>query len=72
MWCRGYKVEKIVDDNDGVCVLEELFDSIVEELDNSIPIKWIMKREEMEMNKILMIEEWKKQNEQRKAKNKNM
>ena len=26
----------------------------------------------MEMNKVLMIEEWKKQNEQRKAKNKNM
>ena len=45
MWCRGYKVEKIVDDNKVVHLSEELFDSIIKELNESIPIEWMMKRE---------------------------
>lgn len=71
MWCRGYKVEKIVDDNEVVHLSEELFDSIIKELNDSIPIEWIMKREKTD-NKVLMIEDWKNENEYRKSKNKNM
>lgn len=70
MWCRGYKVEKIVSDDNVVHISEELFDLFIKELDNSIPIEWIMKREEKEINKVLMIEDWKNQNEYRKKNNK--
>lgn len=68
MWCRGYRIENIVS-SDVVIISEELFDLIVDELNNSIPIEWIMERKKHNDNKVLMIEDWKNENEYRKSRN---
>lgn len=78
MWCRGYKVEKIVDDDDVVYLAEQMFDSVVEELNNSIPIDWILNHEGFPKNESFkkdiedMIDDWKLGIEERKKENENL
>lgn len=77
MWCRGYKVEKIVDGNEVIHISEELFDSIIKELNDSIPIEWILNHERFPTKELFkkviedMIDDWKLEIEKRKKENEN-
>lgn len=65
MCCRGHIIKKVVDDNGVVYLSEEMFDSVIEELNNSIPIDWILNHERFptkeSFKKVIedMIDDWK-------------